>query len=247
MRTILMLLALLASSAMAQDGPIPGDPYVDGDYQAHFVSTQPDGSVTVTIGVPKRDLGSLPPEATREQYIEAVRQCSDTCRDDPACVLMPDDWLPPFDRRLRNAWKKAAHKEAKGNFKDVDEDVRGIEIDMPKARKIWGEKIEQAAVDQLRRENVDVRLAEVRGNTKELEAMKAKRDALFGIMETVTPSLEAAQTPEELMAIWPTELPDSTRPETPTAADKAKAMQERAEAKAEGRKGGNDGNANDQP
>ena len=234
MRTILLLLMLLSAPATAQE--VPGDPYVDGDYQVHLVSTRPDGGLTVTVGVAKRDINTLPPEATKEEYIEVVKQSSDACSGDADCRVMPDDWLPPYDRRLRNAWKKAAHKEAKGNFKDVDEDVRGIEIDMVKARKIWGEKIEQAAVDELRRDTVDVRVAEVRGDTKDLEAKKAKRDALFGIMETVNPTLEAAQTPEELMAIWPAELPDTTRPKTPTAEDKAEAQAKRAEVKVERRK-----------
>lgn len=249
MRIAILFLALIITPAIAQE--VEGDPYVDGDYQAHFVSTKPDGIVTVTIGVPKRDIATLPPEATKEEYIEVVRQSSDTCRDDPNCVLMPDDWVPPYDRRLRNAWKKGQGKDKHGNFNDVGEPVRGIDIDMPKARKIWGALIEQAAVDQLRRETVDVRVAEVRGNTKEIEEKKAQRDALFGIMETVTPTLEAAQTPEELMAIWPAELPQDTRPKTPTAADKAAAMQKRAEVKAERRKQvekiygrGSDGNAN---
>lgn len=229
MRTILLLLTLLATPAMAQD---ESDPYVDGDYQVYLVSTRPDGGTTVTVGVPKRDIHTLPPEATKEEYIELVKQSSDACSGDVDCQVMPDGWVPPYDRRLRNAWKKR-DKHTAGNFNDVGEPVKGIEIDMPKARKIWGEKIEQAAVDELRRENVDVRLAEVRGNTQDIEAMKAKRDALFGIMETVTPSLEAAQTPEELMAIWPAELPQDTRPKAPTAEDKARANAQRAQIAAE--------------
>lgn len=228
MRTILLLLMLLTTPAMAQDS----DPYVDGDYQVYLVSIRPDGGTTVTVGVVKREINALPPEATKEEYIEFVKRSSDACSGDATCQVMPDGWVPPFDRRLRNAWRKR-DKDTAGNFNDVGEPVKGIEIDMPKARKVWGALIEQAAVDELRRETVDVRVAEVRGNTKELEAMKAKRDALFGIMETVTPALEAAQTPEELMAIWPTELPETTRPAVPTAEDKAKANAERAQLAAE--------------
>jgi hypothetical protein len=60
---------------------------------------------------------------------------------------------------------------------------------------------------------MDLRLAEVKGDEEEIASVKAKRDAFYGIMETITPQLEAAGTPEELMAIWPEGMDNRLKPE----------------------------------
>lgn len=231
MRTIIFfLLMLLPLPAWAIDTVYltvtrPLDPARADKPERH------DGGLTVIAGNSKTKLiarKALPENATDEEYIAYIIAGREECQV-AVCEVMPEGWFPPFDRRLRNAWKQR-DKHTAGNFRDYGEDVKGIEIDMPKARKIWGALIEQAAVDELRRETIDVRVAEVRGNTQDIEAMKAKRDALFGIMETVNPTLEAAQTPEELMAIWPAELDPSLKPKEYPA---EKVSERRAERAAE--------------
>lgn len=204
-----MRLIILAALLVLSAGP------AWADNTGYWVAQPPDAPAIVIVGNTKEKFiqrGVLPPDATDEDYYAHVTGQNEACQQ-YGCTRMPDDWWPPFDRRLRNAWEKLPDVARAGNFTDMGEPMRGIGVNMEKAKKIWGEKIQQAAVDELRRATVDVRVAEVQGRPpQEIAERKKRQDALYGLMETVNPQVEAAQTPEELMAVWPAEIKADLKP-----------------------------------
>lgn len=86
----------------------------------------------------------------------------------------------PRDRTFRRAWKHLGGK---------------VDIDMPKARDVMRDKMRLAR--QSRLEALDV--AQLRGLD-----VAAEKQTLRDV--TDLPGIEAAKTPEELKAVWPSDL-----------------------------------------
>jgi hypothetical protein len=133
-----------------------------------------------------------------------------------AATVIPKDALDvhvvdaadiPADRTFRNAWKHQA---------------RAISVDMGKAREVHRDAVRVARKPMLAALDVEWQKAqEANDNGLMQQVSRAKqllRDA------PANPAIEAAQTPEELKAIWPIEivgvmkLPEDASARPPTAA-----------------------------
>lgn len=111
-------------------------------------------------------------------------------RDIPANTtgLIVDAATIPSDRSFRNAWKRNG---------------RNIEHDMSKAREIHRNRIREARAPKLAELDVAFQreLENPRPNTAAISAQKqALRDA------TAAPSIDAAQTVDDLKATWDSSL-----------------------------------------
>lgn len=213
MKILALILALLTTPALADD-------------TVYFTATMPDGSVTVVVGAPKEQLvGKLiPVDATDEDYAAYVLDQASldkvgdewiTCKTPGVtCERMPDDWWPPFDRRLRNAWEKLPDVAQAGNFTDMGQPMRGLGINMGKAKGIWKAQMERAAIAEASVLDDEIAKADLRGDNQGKAVAQQKRNALNGIMNRNQAALDAATTPEQLMAVWPTEL-ETRRPKAP--------------------------------
>ncbi len=89
----------------------------------------------------------------------------------------------PADRTFRNALKN------------------DLTHDMGKAREIWRDKIRQARARILQALDIEYQRADEVGDTDRKRAIVATKQALRDA--TDDPRIEAAQTPEELKAVWP--------------------------------------------
>lgn len=104
--------------------------------------------------------------------------------------VMPDEAVPS-DRSFRNAW-----------CDETPEPV--IDIDMPKARNIQRDRMRAARAPKLAALDVDYMRALEAGDEQGKNKIVADKQALRDV--TADPAIEAAQTPEELKAVWPTIL-----------------------------------------
>lgn len=203
MRHLFLLLSLLTAPAFA-------------DETAHFVAARPDGGVTVVIAVPKSGLLSLPAGASDEEYAQNIIAQTEACQKF-GCEQMPEDWWPPFDDRLRDAWEKLPDVAEAGNFTDMGAPMRGIGINMGKAKGIWKERMGLAALIEAGKLDAEITKADLNGDNQGKAQAQQKRNALNGILNRNQAAIDAAQTPEELMAVWPTEI-EARRPRPPTQA-----------------------------
>lgn len=95
----------------------------------------------------------------------------------------------PSDRTFRGAWAL------------VDGQVQ---VDMPKAREIWRGLIRTARAPVLARLDVEWQRAAEEGDAERQAAVLQVKTRLRDAPED--PRIEAATTPEELLALWPEEL-----------------------------------------
>jgi hypothetical protein len=97
----------------------------------------------------------------------------------------------PNERTFRNAWKA---------------DAARVDVDMPKARNIWRDKMRGVRAGKLGALDIEYQRAdEVADNARKRE-IALKKQALRDV--TALPEIEAAKTPEELKAVWPDILAD---------------------------------------
>jgi hypothetical protein len=82
-----------------------------------------------------------------------------------------------------------------------------INVNMTKARAIHLEEIRKARNLELAKEDVNMMIANESGTSSEQDAVKAKKQTLRDIPATfdITTGVD---TPEELKAKWPAELPE---------------------------------------
>lgn len=92
----------------------------------------------------------------------------------------------PTDRSFRNAWK------------------HDFSVDMPKARDIWRNKIRQVRQPKLTALDVDYQRADERNDVLEKQRITTLKQRLRDL--PADPAIDAAQTPEELKAFWPSDL-----------------------------------------
>ena len=100
-----------------------------------------------------------------------------------------DDNIIPSDRTFRNAWKTGA---------------TGVEVDMLKARELWREKIRQARISKFAENDTILQNAIADGDEKAKSVAITLRNKLRELPQD--PRIDAAQTPNELKAIWFDEL-----------------------------------------
>jgi hypothetical protein len=81
-----------------------------------------------------------------------------------------------------------------------------INVNMTKARAIHLEEIRKARNLELAKEDVNMMIANESGTSSEQDAVKAKKQTLRDLPATfdITTGVD---TPEQLKAKWPTELP----------------------------------------
>ena len=82
-----------------------------------------------------------------------------------------------------------------------------VSVDMSKARTIHLAEIRRVRDTELAKEDINLMIANESGPSSEQDAVKAKKQTLRDIPATfdITTGVD---TPEELKAKWPTELPD---------------------------------------
>lgn len=98
---------------------------------------------------------------------------------------MPDEAIPA-DRTFRNAWHDTTPE-------------RVIDIDMVKARDIWRDVMR--AVRKPLLEALDLAVMRASETNQPLANLVKQKQALRDV--TTDPAIEAAQTPDELRAVWP--------------------------------------------
>ena len=96
----------------------------------------------------------------------------------------------PGDRYFRGAWSM------NGGGK--------VEVDMPRARDIQRDKMRRARAPLLAALDVNYQRADERGDAAAKQAITAQKQALRDV--TADPAIEAAQTPDDLKAVWPASL-----------------------------------------
>lgn len=100
-----------------------------------------------------------------------------------------DDKSIPEDRYFRNAWSH---------------DGKSLNIRMDVARDIHRDKMRAARAKKWEAADAAYNIADESGDASAKKAAAARRQALRDI--TKHPGIDAAQTPEELRAVWPAEI-----------------------------------------
>lgn len=90
----------------------------------------------------------------------------------------------PTDRTFREAWKS------------------DLTVDMAKARDIWRGKMRTAREPLLAALDIEYQRADERGDAEAKADVVSRKQALRDV--TDDPAIDAAQTPDDLKAIWPT-------------------------------------------
>ena len=102
-------------------------------------------------------------------------------------VVEPD--VVPKDRAFRNAWKL---------------ENKSITVDIPKAKEIWKNKMREARAPKLLSLDTEYMRADEKGDAVKKADVAAKKQLLRDI--TTHPDLLAAQTADEIKAVWPATL-----------------------------------------
>jgi len=92
----------------------------------------------------------------------------------------------PTDRTFRNAWKP------------------DLTVDMDKAKGIWKDKMREVRAPKLVALDLEFMRAIESGDEKAKGEVMEKKKVLRDV--TAHPDIDKAQTPDELKAVWPTEL-----------------------------------------
>jgi uncharacterized pyridoxamine 5'-phosphate oxidase family protein len=96
----------------------------------------------------------------------------------------------PKERTFRNAWTGGAK----------------INVDMPKARNIWRDRMREARSTKLAALDIEYQRADEVSDAVRKQEIALKKQALRDV--PALPEIEAANTPEELKAVWPDILAD---------------------------------------
>jgi len=100
--------------------------------------------------------------------------------------------LLPQDRVFRAAWAMR--------------DDGQVQVDMPAARDVHRNRLRRARKTLFRRADADISQAMAVADVDRVQATEAHRQTLRDV--TQHPDIEAAQTPEELMRVWPLDGPN---------------------------------------
>jgi hypothetical protein len=161
-----------------------------------YTYTHPDGRLMRVLSVEKERVELvLGRKLTDDEFRAHVIEVSI-----PADAIdvheMPDGWKFPADadRTFRLAWRKNGMT---------------FSVDMPKAREVWRNKMREARAPLLAALDIQA-LRAVEGGTSgaPLADIAAKKRALRDA--PADPAIDAAQTPDELRAVWPACLTKET-------------------------------------
>jgi len=148
-----------------------------------IVYTRPDGGTSVCH--PAWNDKLRPAGDTDDALLE---RCLTRIPADAVDVKIVEHDTIPLDRTFRDAWKQNATK---------------IEVDMPKAREIHMKRIRIARDKKLAELDVNTMKALGRGDVEERNRVEMLKQTLRDLPATF--NLNVA-TPEELKALWPSEL-----------------------------------------
>ena len=101
---------------------------------------------------------------------------------------LPDGWQPPEDRTFRNAWTLGEGGK--------------VTVDMDKAREVWRARMRKARAPLLAA--LDVEMSRAFRDSAKQDEIETERQALRDV--TADPAIEAAETPDQLKAVWPAVL-----------------------------------------
>ena len=131
--------------------------------------------------------GGLTEEAAMQFLVDKDVQA------DATDVAIVDETSLPSTREFRNAW----------------ETVSGaIEVNMPKARDIHGERMAVAHANEIAVLKVEERKERLKGNTAKADAHAATGTALEALdLNVLATRIGNANNPTALSAIWPSDVP----------------------------------------
>ncbi len=141
--------------------------------QLYTLTGAPDGTVAILTLVPGADLN------------EAVRKFSQVSFT-PAEVTPIDRAAIPTDRTYRDAWMKSGE---------------GIGHDLAKAKEIHRNRLRKARAPMLAALDVEISKALGKGNAEKIALHETERQRLRDV--TADPRIEAANSIDELKAVWP--------------------------------------------
>lgn len=162
-----------------------------------LIYTQPNGSVAVVIPAPDARaevvIPAVPGESSEIRRIETDEEFLEriAARSIPAGVAytVVDAEQVPADRTYRDAWQAAG---------------AGLVVDMDRARSIHRDRMRVKRKPMLEALDVDYVRADERGDPAAKAQVVARKQALRDA--PADPRIDAAQTPEELKAVWPRAL-----------------------------------------
>lgn len=114
---------------------------------------------------------------------EVEQRAWDRLPEDASNPRFVDPEDVPTDRTFREAWKP------------------DLTLDMDRARDIWRDKMRAAREPLLAALDIEYQRADERGDTGAKADVVSRKQALRDV--TDDPAIDAAQTPEDLKAVWP--------------------------------------------
>lgn len=144
---------------------------------------RPDGGVSVIHPAPK----AIRPEETEADFLQRV---ADTCVPEGAQYRFVEQADIPQDRRFRGAW------EAKGT---------SVSVGMPMARQIHMDRIRKARDKKLAEKDLEYMRADELADPQTKQRIASEKQALRDLPNSF--DLDVASTPDELDALWPSDLP----------------------------------------
>lgn len=145
-----------------------------------IVYTRPDGGICVVTPV-----RNTYPETEELTDAEVEQRAWDKLPDDAIDPRFVDEGDIPEDRTFRGAWKP------------------DLSVDMDKARDIHKDRMRAVRKPLLEALDVEYQRADERGEAeaKAKAEVAARKQALRDV--TADPAIAAAETPDDLMAVWP--------------------------------------------
>ena len=152
------------------------------------------GIAAIVIPAAKSDLEKVLGPLTQQAYVDHVLTRS-IPSDATDLIELPDDWdYPDITRYTRNAW--------------VVRNGR-VEVDMAKARDVHRDKIRYGRTEKLKELDVEYQRADEENDNRRKQEVVAQKKALRDMTED--PRIEQAQTPEDLIALYPEDF-ENTMP-----------------------------------
>jgi len=157
-----------------------------------IVYTRPDGGVSVIVPAPNHFRELITRLKREDKAMEDVK--TKVVPPDATNVETTDANNIPSDRSFRDAWER-----------DTSPAPESVKVNMPKARSIHMDRIRTARDAKLKDLDLAYMQADELGDAASKKAIVAEKQALRDLPQTF--DLNAATTPEDLKALWPSILP----------------------------------------
>lgn len=154
--------------------------------------TRADGGISI-VSLSRRALSALVSEKVTEEQAAAILQ-QKVVPTNATDVQHCDQSQIPTDRRYRDAWES-----------DLSGSGNPITVNMTKARAIHRDRLRAARPSRFAELDAKWMKAVATNDGTEATRCEAQRQTLRDLPQN--PAIDAAATPEELMALWPAELP----------------------------------------